>query len=133
MNLLQIGGGGKLFWYHGMAFMYFPQLTASRWNSHQMPPDGGGAGHGGKRNGSNFIGHNKHHITFLEMVAVMLACMAWGPQWQGRLVHVWYVRQCTQLQLVPAETRASCTCCDVCFHGGILSISIVIHSYPRSE
>ena len=46
----------------------------------------------------------EHHITFLELVAVMLACAAWGPQWQGRLVHVW----CDNQAAGHAITARSC-------------------------
>ena len=46
----------------------------------------------------------EHHITSLELVAVMLACAAWGQQWQGWLIHVW----CDNQAAVHALTARSC-------------------------
>ena len=30
-----------------------------------------------------------HHITFLELVAVLMACAVWGPMWRGHTVLCW--------------------------------------------
>ena len=46
----------------------------------------------------------EHRIAFLELVAVMLACAAWGSQWQGQLVHVW----CDNQAAVLAISARSC-------------------------
>ncbi len=46
----------------------------------------------------------QHHISFLELVAVMLACTAWGSQWKGRFV----LCKCDNMAAVQAIRARSC-------------------------
>ncbi len=44
----------------------------TKWLQYQWPPQA-----------------DPHHIAFLELVAVLLACAAWGPEWRGCRVLCW--------------------------------------------
>ena len=66
--------------YHGMAFMYSP----SRVEFASDASGGWGCGVWWEKEWFQFQWPKQakeHHISFLELVAVMLACAAWGPQW----------------------------------------------------
>ena len=45
-----------------------------------------------------------HHITFLELVAVLMACAVWGPMWRGHTVLCW----CDNQAAVCAIAARSC-------------------------
>ncbi len=46
----------------------------------------------------------QHHITFLELVAVVLACVAWGSRWGGRSILCW----CDNAAVVQVIASRSC-------------------------
>ena len=45
-----------------------------------------------------------HYITFLELVAVLMACAVWGPMWRGQTVLCW----CDNQAVVCAIAAQSC-------------------------
>ena len=46
----------------------------------------------------------EHHITFLELVAVLLACVVWGPGWWGQWILCW----CDDQVAIQAIAARSC-------------------------
>ena len=45
----------------------------------------------------------RHHISFLELFAILVACITWGPGWHGRRVQCWCDNQAA-IQVVKART-----------------------------
>ncbi len=87
--------------------MFSPRQTTSALNLHQTLPASGGAV---RWSGTEWFQFQwpcqamLHHITFLELVAVLLACAVWGPQWQRKLIHCW----CDNQAAVQAIRARSC-------------------------
>lgn len=103
---MQIYGGGRLSWKHGMASMSSQEAEAPI----EFASDASGSWGCGAWWGREWFQFQwpeearVHHISFLELLAVMLACTTWGRKWQGRMVLCW----CDNQAAVQAISARSC-------------------------
>ena len=82
----------------------------------QMPQVPGGVVHLKGRTGSNWHGQNEH-ITFMELVPIVLSVIVWGNWWHGSycIVIVTLKQLSTYCRHTIHAMQMSCTCYGACF------------------